>query len=48
MHFIYLLFASIAAIAAAFTLPKNAADGFYVAYYNETGHEVHLKDPDMS
>ncbi|KAE9574466.1 hypothetical protein CGCF415_v004677 [Colletotrichum fructicola] len=48
MHFIFLLFAFVAAIAAAFTLPKDAADGFYVAYYNETGHEVHLKDPDMS
>lgn len=41
-------FVALASIAAAFTLPETASDGFYVSYYNETGHEVHVKNPDLA
>lgn len=33
--------AALASVAGAFTLPAGAVDGFYRAYINETGHEVH-------
>lgn len=48
MHLIISLLVTFAAISAAFTLPEAASDGFYVAYYNDTGHEVHVKSPDIS
>ncbi|KAF6806309.1 hypothetical protein CPLU01_15908 [Colletotrichum plurivorum] len=41
-------FVTLASFAAAFTLPETASDGFYVSYYNETGHEVHVKNPDLA
>jgi hypothetical protein len=40
--------ASLAPIAAAFTLPYGLTDGTYAAYYNATGHEVHVRASDLA
>ncbi|KAF4895397.1 hypothetical protein CGCF415_v011905 [Colletotrichum fructicola] len=48
MQLIISLLVTCAAFSAAFTLPEAASDGFYMAYYNDTGHEVHVKSPDTS
>jgi hypothetical protein len=39
--------ASLASFATAFTLPAGLEDGNYAAYYNATGHEVHVKASDL-
>ncbi|CZR55780.1 uncharacterized protein PAC_05668 [Phialocephala subalpina] len=43
---LFLLGAAMA--ATAFTIPKGAADGFYLAYYDSAGNEVHELVTDMS
>jgi hypothetical protein len=40
--------ASIASLASAFTLPAGLTSGNYVAYYNATGHEVHVKASELN
>jgi hypothetical protein len=39
--------ASVAPLAAAFTLPAGLASGNYVAYYNALGHEVHVRASEL-
>ncbi|KAF4829562.1 hypothetical protein CGCTS75_v006423 [Colletotrichum tropicale] len=48
MQLIVSLLVTFAAFSAAFNLPEAASDDVYMAYYNDTGHEVHVKSPDMS
>ncbi|KAF9880399.1 hypothetical protein CkaCkLH20_02353 [Colletotrichum karsti] len=48
MYLSIYLVSALVAVSAAFTLPEGTTDGFYLAYYNESGHEVHVKAPDMS
>ncbi|KAK1845293.1 hypothetical protein CCHR01_12096 [Colletotrichum chrysophilum] len=42
MQLIVSLLVTFATLSAAFTLPEAASDGVYMAYYNDTGHEVHV------
>ncbi|KAK1657448.1 hypothetical protein BDP55DRAFT_773959 [Colletotrichum godetiae] len=39
------IIATLAAASAAFRVPEGATDGVYAAYYDESGNEVHVKDP---
>jgi hypothetical protein len=51
MHFllpIALSLASVAPLAAAFTLPAGLPSGNYAAYYNATGHEVHVRASELN
>ncbi|KAE9377577.1 hypothetical protein N431DRAFT_461176 [Stipitochalara longipes BDJ] len=43
-----LLFLGAAVIATAFTIPKGEANGFYLAYYDIEGNEVHKLITDIS
>lgn len=43
MKFHVIFIVTFSALSAAFTLPDNLTDGTYTAYYNETGHEVHIR-----
>ncbi|KAK1714231.1 hypothetical protein BDP67DRAFT_577380 [Colletotrichum lupini] len=45
MHLSLSLVAALAAASAAFRIPEGATDGTYLAYYDESGNEVHVKDP---
>jgi hypothetical protein len=50
MHFLLSISMSLTTLvplATAFTLPKGLLDGNYAAYYNATGHEVHIKATDL-
>ncbi|KAH8883328.1 hypothetical protein GQ53DRAFT_430442 [Thozetella sp. PMI_491] len=42
-----LLFSAIVA-THAFKVPEGATDGFHMAYYDEDGQEVHLRNPDQT
>lgn len=46
MHFNLLIFALFFRWITAFTVQEDAADGFYIAYYDANGNEIHVKDPD--
>ncbi|KAJ0302623.1 hypothetical protein COL516b_007162 [Colletotrichum fioriniae] len=45
MHLSLSIVAALAATSAAFRIPEGATDGTYLAYYDESGNEVHVKDP---
>jgi hypothetical protein len=46
VHILLLAFAAL--VATAFQIPEGTPDGFYVAYYDASGHEVHQPvTPDM-
>jgi hypothetical protein len=51
MHLLLLIttsLASLAPFASAFTLPEGLTNGIYAAYYNATGHEVHVRASDLT
>lgn len=45
-RFIFSLIA--APFTAALTIPRSAEDGFYVGYYDESGNQVHVKNPSQA
>jgi hypothetical protein len=50
MHFllsITISLASVLPLAAAFTLPAGLPSGNYAAYYNTSGHEVHVRASEL-
>ncbi|WYZ41986.1 hypothetical protein EsH8_V_000881 [Colletotrichum jinshuiense] len=48
MHLSLYVVSALAACSAAFKVPEGATNGFYVAYHDEAGNEVHVKDPDAA
>jgi len=40
-----LLLLGLTALATSFTIPEGLPNGFYKAYYNESGYEIHERSP---
>jgi hypothetical protein len=48
MRFLLPITISLASVAIAFTLPAGLTSGTHAAYYNTTGHEVHVKTSELN